>query len=72
MSTATRLQAYRDAETRVLLGQSVSIAGRTLTLADLATIRSGIAELERKLRLEANGAAGRGGHALADFSGSSC
>lgn len=66
---AARLAAYRAAEARILQGQSATVDGRSLTMTDLATIREGITQLERLIRSEANAAAGRGDHALADFSG---
>lgn len=40
-----RLRDYLTAEERVLRGQAYSVAGRTLTLADLSTIRKAIDEL---------------------------
>lgn len=72
MTTTERLAAYQDAERRVLLGQRINVAGRDFTLADLAVIRTGIAELERRLRSETAAAAGRSGYAVADFSGREC
>lgn len=38
----TQLAAYLDAETAVLSGQSYTIAGRSLSRANLAEIREGI------------------------------
>lgn len=70
MSTATdRLDAYLAAETAVLKGQSFSLAGRALTLANLSEIRKGIAELRREVQGEVMTTAGRDGrYTVADFS----
>ena len=43
------LQTYLDAELKVLSGQSYSIGGRTLTRADLAAIRAGRDEWQKKV-----------------------
>lgn len=73
MSTATDMRdAYIAAELAVLNGQSFQIAGRVLTRANLAEIRAGRAEWERKARDEATAAAGRRGplrYSTADFTG---
>lgn len=45
----TILQRYIDAEQEVLLGKSTSFGGRTLTMVDLAEIRQGRQEWERKV-----------------------
>ena len=45
----TILQRYIDAEQEVLLGKSTSFNGRTLTMVDLAEIRDGRKEWERKV-----------------------
>lgn len=37
-----RLNDYLDAEAKILLGQSVSRAGKLLTRADLAAVQAGI------------------------------
>jgi len=70
MSTASdRLAAYLAAEVSVLKGQSFSMAGRALTLANLAEIRKGIAELRREVQQETMTTAGRDSrYAVADFS----
>lgn len=61
MSTQTRLDAYLAAELQVLKGQRYSMAGRDLTLADLAEIRAAIARLQAQVHAETAAAAGRGG-----------
>jgi hypothetical protein len=60
--------AYLAAEAAILNGQSITFAGRTLTYADLAEIRKGRKEWERKAQAEARGTAGGLRHQLADFS----
>jgi hypothetical protein len=40
-----RLQAYLDAEASVLRNQSYTVAGRSLTRANLTEIRKGIGEI---------------------------
>jgi len=51
-----KLSAYLAAEDAVLSGQSYTIAGRSLTRADLAHIRSGIAAWEQRvIRLDNQG-----------------
>lgn len=72
MSTATdMLAAYIAAETAVLAGQSVSLAGKHLTRANLAEIRAGRLEWQARVDSETADAAGRRGPRvlLADFSG---
>lgn len=46
----TQLAAYLAAETAVLSGQSVSIAGRAHTLADLAKIQEGIRTWDARVK----------------------
>lgn len=65
MSTATMmLGLYLDAEAKILAGQSVRFGERTLTRADLAEVRKGRAEWERKTITESSGGAS---HSLARF-----
>ena len=56
MSTATpaseMLAKYLQAEAAVLSGQSVSFNGRTVSMADLAEIRRGRLEWEKKVAAE--------------------
>jgi hypothetical protein len=60
MSTATdMLQAYIDAEAKVLAGQTVQWGEYRWTLADLADIRAGRAEWERKVAEETAASAGK-------------
>ncbi|MFW5834494.1 MAG: hypothetical protein ACOCYE_10385 [Pseudomonadota bacterium] len=59
MSTATDMLAeYLAAESAILQGQSFTFEGRTLTRADLDTIRKGRREWERKVSAERARAAG--------------
>lgn len=73
MSTATDMRdAYLAAETAVLLGKTVEIAGRRLTREDLAEIRAGRKEWERRAIDEARAASGNAGgfrYRSADFTG---
>lgn len=71
MSTATdMLQKYIDAETAILAGQAFKWGDQQLTRADLAEIRAGRAEWQRRVNSENALTAGRTpGVALADFSG---
>ena len=71
MSAATDLlSAYQAAELAVLKGQSYSMNGRQLTLANLKDIREGKAAAQRAVDAEVNAAAGRrSGILFADFSG---
>lgn len=55
-----RLLAYLAAEESVLAGQSVQLDGRTLTLANLASIQSGIATWDARVKTLTQSAAGRG------------
>ncbi len=70
-TTAERLAAYRAAELEILQAQEISGAGRAHKMADLATVRTAIADLERQLAREQAAAAGQGGlnYALANLSG---
>ena len=53
MSTATdMLAAYLAAESAILQGQSITFQGRTLTRADLETIRRGRKEWEQRALAE--------------------
>lgn len=44
-----RLKLYRDAEDHILLAQSYSIAGRSVSRANLTEIRNAIKEMEAEL-----------------------
>ena len=69
MSLATdMLAAYQKAERDVLQGRSISFNGRTVTFEDLAEIRKGRAEWERRAASE-NGRPGGLGFSLATLSG---
>lgn len=69
LTASQRLQAYLDAEAAVLRGQSWTMGGQTLTRADLAQIRRGIAELQVQVQRETLRASGRESrYAVADFS----
>lgn len=62
MSIATDMVAkYLEAEAALLLGKSVSFGGRTLSSENLAEIRKGRQEWERRAAAEANGGATIGG-----------
>lgn len=62
MSTATIMRdAYIAAETAVLLGQTVEIAGRRLSRANLEEIQAGRREWEKRVADEAAAAAGSRG-----------
>lgn len=56
--TATRLAAYKAAETKILEGQLVRFDGRILQRADLAEVRAAITALEAKLAAENRADAG--------------
>lgn len=59
MSTATtKLAEYLAAEAAVLQGQSVTLEGTTVALADLDKIRAGRLEWERRVQAETDQAAG--------------
>lgn len=63
---ATRLQAYLDAEAKILAGQTVRFGDRELRRADLAEVRKAIADLSAAVRRESC----RGGRfSQADFGG---
>ncbi len=71
MSTASDMVAlYLNAESRVLAGKAVTLAGRSVSMEDLAEIRAGRKEWERKLAEEQASAAGikSTGFAVAAFS----
>jgi len=55
-----RLQAYLDAEAKVLAGQTVEFGGRRLTLANLEEIQRGIDIWQRRAALAEQSASGRG------------
>lgn len=60
MSTATdMLAAYLAAESQLLLGKETSLGDRRLRLEDLAEIRKGRAEWERRVQAEQGAAAGQ-------------
>lgn len=62
------LEKYIDAELAVLDGRSITFGGRTLTMVDLAQIRTGRQEWERRVNAETQAAQGvRPGHSLATF-----
>lgn len=62
MSIATEMVAkYLEAEAALLLGKSVSFGGRTLSSENLAEIRQGRQEWERRAAAEAGGGATIGG-----------
>lgn len=71
MTTATdRLAAYLAAEAAVLNGQAFTVAGRSVTRADLGMIQKGITALRREVQMEQQAAAGvQSGCAFANFSG---
>lgn len=56
----TQLDAYLAAETAVLGNQSYTIAGRSMTRADLGEIRRGITYWNNQVRLLTQSAGGRG------------
>lgn len=71
MSTATDMLAlYIAAEKKILAGQSVSMGGKALTMADLEKVRAGRIEWETKVAAETRQAAGSYGarHMTANFS----
>ncbi|TPN79972.1 DUF6148 family protein [Mesorhizobium sp. B1-1-2] len=55
----TQLQLWLEASTRVAAKQSYSIAGRSLTLADLADINSQIKYWDNMVKILSRAAAGR-------------
>jgi len=70
MSEATDMVAlYITAEKKVLAGQAYSIDGRSVTRADLPSIRQGRKEWEAKVRAEsAKSSGGSSFFSVADFS----
>lgn len=70
-TTEDRLDAYLDAERRILRGQRVQFDGDTFELADLDVVRKEITRLQRQLNAENRRRAGggRASVALADFNG---
>lgn len=68
MTPAQMLQLYIDAEAKVLRGQTVEMNGRKLGRANLAEIRAGRQEWERKAAAAQAAAHGRkSGYSLASF-----
>lgn len=67
--TETRLQAYIDAEAKILRGQSVRMGDRELRRADLAEIRAEIRQLQRDVAAEKASASGKSRFARADLGG---
>lgn len=65
-STSERLQAYYDAEARILKAQASGAGNRRVQNAELAEVRRGIRELKAQQQREQSGS---GGFSLADFSG---
>lgn len=66
--TENRLQAYLDAEAKILRGQSVRMGDRQLQRADLKAVQDQIRVLQRDVALERRAAGGRGGSFVqADF-----
>lgn len=61
MSTATRLAAAYEAETKILTMQETRGGDTSFRRADLAEVRALIKELEAKLAREQAGAAGQKG-----------
>jgi len=51
-TTQQRLDAYLEAEARILAGQTVRLGDRQVTYADLAEIRRAIAQLKSELAAE--------------------
>lgn len=68
--TATRLQAYKAAELRILEAQQTRHGDRTRINAELAEVRQAIKELEVQHRAELAAASGQKGprFMVADFS----
>lgn len=56
----TKLNAYLEAETNVLAGQSYQFQGRTLTRANLSEIRAGISSWDKRVKELSAKASGRG------------
>ena len=55
-----KLDAYLAAESKILLGQSVTIDGETLTRANLDLVQRGIATWDQRVKALSTGASGRG------------
>lgn len=55
-----RLQAYLDAEAKVLAGQKVTIEGTELTRANLQQIQDGITTWDARVKTLSGKASGRG------------
>lgn len=55
-----KLDSYLAAEEKVLLGQSATVDGRNLTMADLAAIQKGVTTWAARVDIAANKSAGRG------------
>lgn len=62
-----RLTAYLDAEDKILRGQSVDMAGKRLTRADLAVVTAKIDDLRRELAKFTNTGRARKPNSLARF-----
>ncbi|WP_445287690.1 hypothetical protein [Variovorax atrisoli] len=60
-TSETMLAAYLAAESSLLLGKSITFQGRTIGYENLAEIRKGRAEWERRVAAERNGGAAFGG-----------
>lgn len=70
MSTSTdMLAAYLAAEADILLGKTVAFQGRTVGYENLAEIRKGRAEWERRVSNERNGGGGGLSFSVARFDG---
>lgn len=62
------LSLYVSAEKKILLGQSVSLGDRTLTLANLAEVRAEREKLERRVNAEESTSSGSARYSTPDFS----
>lgn len=63
------LTLYVAAEKKILLGQSVALGDRTLTMANLAEVRAEREKLERRVATESNTSSlGSARYSVADFS----
>ena len=56
----TRLQAYLDAEAKILAGQKVEMDGQALTRANLADVQRGIDTWNQRVRTLSASGSGRG------------
>lgn len=76
MTTATEMLAkYLAAEADVLSGKTIQFGGRTVTAENLAEIRKGRAEWERRVSAEAGGKGptiGGLSYSVARFDGRDC